>query len=80
MLPRSRREGLTESNERHATAAENQPNRSTINMEDNKRNIVFTDFMVKNINISKVDDYMMINGIVSPTAAMIAKRTCLSHS
>jgi len=31
--------------------------------------------MIKNVNISKVDDSMMITGIVAPPAAMVAKRT-----
>jgi len=42
--------------------------------EDKKKNI-FIDFMIKNVNISKVDDSMMITGIVAPPAAMVAKRT-----
>lgn len=41
--------------------------------EDKKK--VFTDFMIKNVNVSKVDDSMMITGIVAPPAAMVAKKT-----
>lgn len=41
--------------------------------EDKKK--IFTDFMIKNVNISKVDDSMMITGIVAPPAAMVAKRS-----
>ncbi|XP_061347804.1 uncharacterized protein LOC133293282 [Gastrolobium bilobum] len=36
---------------------------------------IFTEFMIKNVSISKVDDSMMITGIVAPPAAMVAKRT-----
>ncbi|XP_027186614.1 uncharacterized protein [Cicer arietinum] len=42
--------------------------------EENK-NKIFSDFMLKNVNLSKVDDAMMITGIVAPPAAMMAKRT-----
>ncbi|KAK2352521.1 calcium ion-binding protein [Trifolium repens] len=42
--------------------------------EENKKDI-FTDFMIKYVNISKVDDSMMITGIVAPPAAMVAKRS-----
>jgi type IV secretory pathway VirB2 component (pilin) len=31
--------------------------------------------MIKYVNISKVDDSMMITGIVAPPAAMVAKRS-----
>ncbi|KAK2405854.1 hypothetical protein P8452_68265 [Trifolium repens] len=42
--------------------------------EENKKTI-FTDFMIKYVNISKVDNSMMITGIVAPPAAMVAKRS-----
>ncbi|CAK8559972.1 unnamed protein product [Lathyrus sativus] len=43
--------------------------------EEEDKNKIFTDFMIKNVNISKVDDSMMITGIVAPPAAMVAKRS-----
>ncbi|CAL5195263.1 unnamed protein product [Lathyrus oleraceus] len=43
--------------------------------EEEDKNRIFTDFMIKNVNISKVDDSMMITGIVAPPAAMVAKRS-----
>ncbi|XP_004515366.1 uncharacterized protein [Cicer arietinum] len=42
---------------------------------EKNKNKIFSDFMMKNVNLSKVDDAMMITGIVAPPAAMIAKRT-----
>ncbi|KAK7277135.1 hypothetical protein RIF29_18285 [Crotalaria pallida] len=41
--------------------------------EDKKK--IFTGFMNKNVNLSKVDDSMMITGVVAPPAAMVVKRT-----
>ncbi|XP_057458014.1 uncharacterized protein LOC130748785 [Lotus japonicus] len=41
--------------------------------EDKKK--IFTDFMIKNVNISKADESMMITGIVAPPAAMVVKKT-----
>ncbi|KAK2351995.1 calcium ion-binding protein [Trifolium repens] len=45
--------------------------------EDNEeaRKKMFTDFMNKNVNLNKVDESMIITGIVAPPAAMVAKRT-----
>jgi hypothetical protein len=35
---------------------------------------VFIEFMMEKVNLSKLDDAMMITGIVTPPAAMAAKR------
>ncbi|GAU16480.1 hypothetical protein TSUD_167120 [Trifolium subterraneum] len=45
--------------------------------EDNEeaRKKMFTDFMNKNVNLNKVDESMIITGIVAPPAAMVVKRT-----
>lgn len=43
--------------------------------EEEEKNKIFTDFVIKNVNISKVDNSMMITGIVAPPAAMVAKRS-----
>jgi len=36
---------------------------------------MFADFMNKNVNLNKVDESMIITGIVAPPAAIVAKRT-----
>ncbi|GMY23077.1 calcium-binding EF hand family protein [Fagus crenata] len=41
--------------------------------ESDKRK-VFIDFMTKKVNLNKVDNSMLITGIVTPPAAMAAKR------
>ncbi|OIW17611.1 hypothetical protein TanjilG_28961 [Lupinus angustifolius] len=44
-----------------------------IKEEDKKK--IFTDFMNKNVNLSKVDQSMVITGAVAPPAAMVIKRS-----
>lgn len=39
-----------------------------------KKKQIFTDFIKKNVNLSKLDETMMITGLVTPPAAMAAKR------
>ncbi|KAE9600778.1 hypothetical protein Lal_00011339 [Lupinus albus] len=41
--------------------------------EDKKK--IFTEFMNKNVNLSKVDQSMVITGAVAPPAAMVVKRS-----
>ncbi|KAJ1415393.1 hypothetical protein SESBI_18083 [Sesbania bispinosa] len=43
--------------------------------KDEDKRKIFTDFMINNVNMSKVDNSMMITGIVAPPAAMVAKKT-----
>ncbi|KAI4352729.1 hypothetical protein L6164_006950 [Bauhinia variegata] len=42
--------------------------------KEDKRKKIFTEFMQKNVNLRKIDDSMMITGIVAPPAAMVVKR------
>ncbi|KAJ7950806.1 putative Calcium ion binding protein [Quillaja saponaria] len=42
--------------------------------KDSERKKVFIEFMKKNVNLNKLDDSMMITGLVTPPAAMVAKR------
>ncbi|KAJ1439513.1 hypothetical protein SESBI_02453 [Sesbania bispinosa] len=43
--------------------------------KDEDKRKIFTDFMINNVSMSKVDNSMMITGIVAPPAAMVAKKT-----
>ncbi|XP_058743304.1 uncharacterized protein LOC131616088 [Vicia villosa] len=43
--------------------------------EEEQKKTIFTEFVIKNVNISKVDNSMMITGVVAPPAAMVAKRS-----
>ncbi|GMY24664.1 calcium-binding EF hand family protein [Fagus crenata] len=42
--------------------------------QSNKKREVFIDFMTMKVNLNKVDNSMLITGIVTPPAAMAAKR------
>ncbi|XP_022863506.1 uncharacterized protein LOC111383618 [Olea europaea var. sylvestris] len=42
--------------------------------EESRRKEIIMEFMMKRVNISKLDDFTLITGLVTPPAAMAAKR------
>ncbi|KAI6706505.1 hypothetical protein NL676_009467 [Syzygium grande] len=42
--------------------------------KETKRKKVFVNFMTKNVNLNKLDDYTVLSGVLTPPVAMAAKR------
>ncbi|XP_030511986.1 uncharacterized protein LOC115726311 [Rhodamnia argentea] len=42
--------------------------------KETKKKKIFVNFMTKNVNLSKLDDYTVVTGVVTPPVAMAAKR------
>lgn len=42
--------------------------------KETKKKKIFVTFMTKNFNLSKLDDYSVLTGVITPPVAMAAKR------